>query len=143
MERVLAQARAWAIAKVSSIAASRSLPTSLVHGDFFQGNVLVADDQVVAVIDWEEAQSDWLVWDLASTVGAFCSIGDDVDRDASRRFVAAYRADGGPSPPNDDDLLIPLLRVKRILEVLRAPTDRHPRWEHQHRNLRSLDELVA
>ena len=42
----------------------------------------------------------------------------------------------------DDDVLVPLVRVKRILEVLRAPTDRKPRWEHQRHNLQSLEKLA-
>jgi hypothetical protein len=37
---------------------------------------------------------------------------------------------------------VPLIRVKRILEVLRAPTDREPRWDHQRHNLRSLEPLA-
>ena len=35
------------------------------------------------------------------------------------------------------------MRVKRILEVLRAPTDREPRWEHQRHNLRALAGLPS
>jgi hypothetical protein len=46
-------------------------------------------------------------------------------------------------PPEEDDLIVPLLRVKRILEVLRAPTDRHPRWEYQLENLRAYQVLSS
>ena len=115
---------------------------SLVHGDLFPGNVLVANDQVVGLIDWEESQADWVTWDLATAMGMFCSDGDELDRDACGRFVADYRRGGGIAPPRDDDLLVGLVRVKRVLEVLRAPTDRDPRWEHQRRNLRSLENLA-
>jgi hypothetical protein len=38
-------------------------------------------------------------------------------------------------PPDEDDLIVPLIRGRRILEVLRAPTDRHPRWDLQQANL--------
>ena len=37
--------------------------------------------------------------------------------------------------------LVVLVRVKLILEVLRAPTDRDPRWEQQLDNVRSLKNL--
>jgi hypothetical protein len=41
------------------------------------------------------------------------------------------------------DEIAALIRVKRIVEVLRAPTDREPRWEHQRHNLRSLEPLAG
>ena len=123
-----------------SPAGRRRRPSST--GDLFPGNVLVAEDRVTAVIDWEEAQPDWLVWDLAIAVGELCAAGDDIDRGAARCFAAAYRDAGGPSPPDDDALILPLVAVKRTLEVLRSPTDRHPRWDLARRNLRSL-ELLA
>jgi Ser/Thr protein kinase RdoA (MazF antagonist) len=137
----IADARAWAVSFVEALHETRPLATSLVHGDFFPGNVLVTADRVVAVIDWEEAQFDWVIWDLAGALGSFCGVDDGFDRAAAARFVAAYRAAGGTAAPDDDDALLPLVRVKRILEVLRAPTDREPRWEHQRRNLRSLSNL--
>jgi Ser/Thr protein kinase RdoA (MazF antagonist) len=137
----IVRAREWAIDFVRRVARERCLPVSLIHGDFFPGNVLVSGDEVIAIIDWEEAQADWLGWELANALGTFCGVEDDLDREAARRFVAAYRAGGGRAPQRDDDLLLPLLRVKRTLEILRAPTDRDPRWEHQRANLRSLDKL--
>jgi Ser/Thr protein kinase RdoA (MazF antagonist) len=135
-------ARTWAISYVSMLAESRELPLTLVHGDFFPGNVLVDDDEVTGVIDWDQANVDWATWDLAGAIGSFCAVDDHLDANARRSFVEDYRAAGGTAAARDDDLLIPLVRVKRILEVLRAPTDRHPRWSHQQRNLRSLENLA-
>jgi Ser/Thr protein kinase RdoA (MazF antagonist) len=138
----IAREREWAIDYVGGLARDRPLCTGLTHGDYFPGNVLIAGDEVAAIVDWEEARSDWLSWDLANAAGSFCTFGDELDRDACERFAAAYRADGGPAPAADDDLLIPLMRVRWILEVLRAPTDRHPRWEHQRGKLRALANLA-
>jgi Ser/Thr protein kinase RdoA (MazF antagonist) len=121
--------RAWAIDVVAAVA-TRGLPTGLIHGDVFPGNVLVRAGDAVAVIDWEEARPDWLTWDLACAAGAF---GGDL-----HAFAGAYRAAGGPARPQDDDLLAPLARVKLVLEVLRARTDRDPQWEQQRCKLRRL-----
>jgi len=44
-------------------------------------------------------------------------------------------------PGDDDDLILPLVRPKRILEVLRAPTDRQPRWDLQLANLEAYQAL--
>jgi aminoglycoside/choline kinase family phosphotransferase len=139
----IADARAWAISFVESVARERALPASVIHGDYFPGNVLVGGDELAGIVDWEEAQVDWVTWDLASAIGAFCSAGDALDLGACRRFLADCRATGGTARAGDDDLLVPLIRVKRILEVLRAPTDREPRWDHQRHNLRSLEPLAS
>jgi Ser/Thr protein kinase RdoA (MazF antagonist) len=137
----IASARTWAISYVAMLADHRALPVTLVHGDYFPGNVLVTDRGVSGIIDWEEAHLDWPIWDLAGAIGSFCAGDDDLDRDACRGFVDSYRAAGGSATRSDDDLLLPLVRVKLILEVLRAPTDRRPRWEHQRHNLRLLENL--
>jgi Ser/Thr protein kinase RdoA (MazF antagonist) len=131
----LEAARDWAIRWTSELAAA----TAPIHGDFFPGNVLVADGRVTAVLDWEEARVDWPAIDLAAGVWHFPPRGGELDRDLARRFVATYRDAGGL--PVDDTLLLPLIRVKRVLEVLRAPTDRHVDWEYQLDNLRAVDRL--
>jgi hypothetical protein len=72
----------------------------------------------------------------------FCSTTDgDLDTSAMQDFLDAYRAASGRVPAEEDDLIVPVLRVKRILEVLRAPTDRHPRWDYQLANLRAYQLL--
>jgi len=137
----IVEARTWAIRLVAEIAATRSPPETLAHGDFFPGNVLVAGGRVTGLVDWEEAHPDWATWDLATATWSFCHRGDELDRERAVAFVAAYRAAGGTAPEADDDLLLPLVRVKRVLEVLRARTDRDPQWELQRENLRALAHL--
>jgi hypothetical protein len=56
-------------------------------------------------------------------------------------LLDAYRTASGRVPPEEDDLIVPLLRVKRILEVLRAPTDRDPHWDYQLANLHAYQLL--
>jgi Ser/Thr protein kinase RdoA (MazF antagonist) len=115
--------------------------TGLTHNDIFEGNVLVEQGEVTALLDWEEANLDWLVWDVATSLWPFCSEGDRLVPDATSRFLDAYRAAGGPLPPGEDDLIVPLVRARRLLEVLRAPTDRNPRWSLQRANLRAYSAL--
>jgi Ser/Thr protein kinase RdoA (MazF antagonist) len=116
----------------------------LTHNDIFEGNVLVRDGRVSAVLDWEEADLDWLVWDLASAMWSFCSSPDaELSPEAMTDFVRVYRAAGGPVPPEEDELLVPLVRARLLLEVLRAPYDRQPRWKRQLASLRAYTELSA
>ena len=112
----------------------------VTHNDIFPGNVLVHEGRVTALLDWEEADIDWLVWDLACGIWPFCDAEDDVNAAAAECLVADRDA-GGLVPAAEDDLIIPLIRAKRILEVLRAPTDRHPRWDLQLANLRAYQML--
>lgn len=137
----IVKARTWATRLVAEIAATRSPPETLVHGDCFPGNVLVAGGRVTGLVDWEEAHIDWATWDLATAMWSFCHRGDELDRERAPAFVAAYRAAGGTAREADDDLLLPLVRVKRVLEVLRARTDREPLWDVQRENLRALAHL--
>jgi Ser/Thr protein kinase RdoA (MazF antagonist) len=110
-------------------------PTAPIHGDFFPGNVLVDGGRVTALLDWEEARLDWPEIDLAAGVWHF----GWRDGEADDRFLAAYADAGGI--PADPAVLAPLIRVKRVLEVLRAPTDRHVDWDYQSDNLLAIDRL--
>jgi Ser/Thr protein kinase RdoA (MazF antagonist) len=139
---LIASARAETIELISRVATTRQATVGITHNDIFPGNVLVHDGHVTGLLDWEEADVDWLVWDLASSILTFCSTANgDLDTSATQGFLDTYRAASGRVQPEEDDLIVPLLRVKRILEVLRAPTDRHPRWDYQLENLRAYQLL--
>jgi Ser/Thr protein kinase RdoA (MazF antagonist) len=137
---LIAEARTDLIRLVSDINRTRRLSVGVTHNDVFPGNVLVQNGSVTALLDWEEADVDWLVWDLATSLWPFCDIADW--RRAITDFVTAYRGAGGRVPAEEDDLILPLVRAKRILEVLRAPTDRHPRWDVQLANLAAYQALA-
>jgi Ser/Thr protein kinase RdoA (MazF antagonist) len=138
---VIAQARTDLNRLVTWLERERRPVTGLTHNDIFEGNVLVHRGRVSAVLDWEEASIDWQVWDLASSLWPFCADGDRLHQWAVTEFLTAYRAAGGTVPSDEDDLIVPLIRARRILEVLRAPTDRHPRWDLQQANLRAYTAL--
>lgn len=139
---LVAHGRSEMIELITQNARTRSLSVGVTHNDIFPGNVLVQDGQVTALLDWEEADLDWLVWDLASSIWPFCSTaGSELDTNAMEGFLDSYRAAGGRMPPAEDDLIVPLLRAKRILEVLRAPSDRNPRWDYQLVNLQAYQAL--
>jgi len=139
---LIRRARDEALELITEIGRTRSVVAGVTHNDIFPGNVLVDDGHVTSLLDWEEADVDWQVWDLASSIGPFCSTTDGaLDGKAAEEYIDSYRAAGGQIPPNEDDLIVPLVRVKRILEVLRAPTDRHPQWDYQLANLKAYQLL--
>jgi Ser/Thr protein kinase RdoA (MazF antagonist) len=135
-EEEVSAARSWAVTFVGETDAARRPSSGLVHGDYFPGNVLFRDGRAVAVLDWEELAVDWTAYDLASGLWEFCADASGrLDAEAMTEFVAAYRDAGGTVPADEDDLLGPLIRVKRIVELLRMPTDRHVDLDYHARNL--------
>lgn len=140
-QTALASARAELTDLVRWLEQQRRPVSGITHNDIFPGNVLVHRGRVSAVLDWEEAELDWQVWDLASGLWPFCARGRRLDDPAVGEFLAAYRAAGGRVPPEEDDLIVPLIRARLLLEVLRAADDRHPRWDHQAANMRAYVAL--
>jgi len=135
--------RAWAVAFVEAVAAGRTPRTGVIHADLFAGNVLVRAGRAVALIDWDEANVDWLAFDVACAAWEFCAGADGaLDADAFSAFLGAYRDAGGTVPAHENDLLVGLMRVRRVLELLRAPYDRHVDVDHQLRNLGALERLA-
>ena len=139
----IVDARAELTRLVGWLEQERRPVTGTTHNDIFPGNVLVHRGRVTAVLDWEEAEIDWQVWDLARSLWPFCSEGDRLDDQRVTEFVSAYRAAGGPVPPDEDELITPLIAAGLILEVLRAPDDRDPQWDHQVANMRAYAALCA
>jgi Ser/Thr protein kinase RdoA (MazF antagonist) len=137
----LDDAREWALRTVETLACE-DLTTAPIHGDIFRGNVLVREHAVMAFVDWEEANVDWAASDLANAMWEFCKYGDHVlDRVAAREFVRVYREAGGTVPADEDQTLIPLVRVRRVLELLRAPYDTLVDWNYQLCNLEAFQSL--
>ena len=90
---------------------------------------------MTALLDWEEARVDWPAIDVAAGVWHF-AVEEGREGD---RFLAAYVDAGGFRL--DRAMLTPLVRVKRVLEVLRAPTDRHVDWDYQFENLVAIERI--
>jgi aminoglycoside phosphotransferase (APT) family kinase protein len=63
-------------------------PPALLHGDFWQGNVLCREEQIAAVIDWEDARVGDPLEDLGNTrLETLWAFGED----AMNQFTRAYR----------------------------------------------------
>ena len=68
-----------------------SLPAAVVHGDLFPDNVLVEDGQINAILDFDYACREILMFDLGIAINAWCSREDgSLDRLLMRDFLQAY-----------------------------------------------------
>jgi homoserine kinase type II len=65
------------------------LPQGLIHGDLFRDNVLISEEEVAGLLDFESASLGPFVYDLMVTLLAWC-FGDGLDPALSRAMVEGY-----------------------------------------------------
>jgi len=66
------------------------LPKGLIHGDVFFDNVLFENNQIKAIIDFEEARNYYFISDLGMGVIGLCASGEKIELTKVREFVAGY-----------------------------------------------------
>lgn len=83
-----------------------------IHRDFFPGNVLCRDEQIVGLVDWDEVEWGPLINELAWSVWEFAKSpsGDELIVGQALEFLSEYERAGGPVRPSND--LIPLMRAR-------------------------------
>jgi Ser/Thr protein kinase RdoA (MazF antagonist) len=93
--------------------------TGLVHGDFYRANVVCTDTRIVGVIDWLEAEHEFLCQELGWSIWEFSQNdrGDDLIDERANAFLAAYLRAGGPVPPRDLRDLVLFIRRRLRQEV--------------------------
>lgn len=98
----------------------RALTSGPLHDDYHGNNLLLTDGQVSALLDWDGCHPDWLAFDVANGLWEFCSDDDahTLDLTTAQRFLQAYATAGGPVSQQETDLLIPLIRCRRMIEIL-------------------------
>lgn len=69
---------------------SVELPQGLIHADVFPDNTLFHENELQAVIDFEEVCTDTLLFDLAMTINGFCFPGNTISLDYLGSLIRAY-----------------------------------------------------
>jgi aminoglycoside phosphotransferase (APT) family kinase protein len=91
---------------------------SLIHGDFWPGNVLWQDGEITGVIDWEEAGIGDLLYDLAiSRLDTFWAYGEEAMQAVTARYLERTGCDLSQLPYWD---LVVALRPMQQLEMWAA-----------------------
>ena len=126
----------------------RQFITAPTHGDFYPGNVLFEGNRLTAVIDWDEAHADWLIYELSRAIWEFCRASElhaTLNKTAAQDFLQNYLQAEGVVSPTDFDLVIDFIRCVRLQEVLfsLAEAMRGEFWDAEYTlfNLRSLENL--
>ncbi|WP_420579673.1 homoserine kinase [Reichenbachiella sp.] len=69
-----------------------ALPRGVVHGDIFPNNTIYKGEDLMAIIDFEEACSDQLMFDVGMTINGFCFVNNELQPDLLRSFLDAYHS---------------------------------------------------
>ncbi|KAF1070125.1 MAG: Homoserine kinase [Pseudomonas citronellolis] len=73
--------------------AQPNLPRANLHADLFRDNVLFDGPHLAGLIDFYNACSGWMLYDLAIAVNDWCSTaGGELDRPRAQALLAAYAA---------------------------------------------------
>jgi Ser/Thr protein kinase RdoA (MazF antagonist) len=71
-----------------SRAVAPGLPAGPVHGDYYRRNLLCRGQQIVGLIDWDDARLDVHLDELAWSVGELATVDGGVRLDRARRCVS-------------------------------------------------------
>ncbi|MEE8340345.1 MAG: homoserine kinase [Xanthomonadales bacterium] len=82
------------------------LPKSLIHGDVFFDNVIVRDDQLMAIIDFEEACYYYRNFDLGMAIVGSCRDGQGISFEKAGYFLRAYGKKVGLQPIERESLKV-------------------------------------
>ncbi len=96
------------------------LPTIPIHGDYWEGNLIVRGDKIVGVVDWDECAVDWRAIEI---VDAACSfgrgeLGYEFDPPKAREFLKLYVHCGGEILSEERQALLPLRKIRLVWETL-------------------------
>ncbi len=67
------------------------LPMALIHGDVFYDNMIVQGDQLMAIIDFEEACYYYRGFDLGMVIVGACRDRQDISFEKARQFIRGYQ----------------------------------------------------
>jgi homoserine kinase type II len=69
----------------------QNLPMTLIHGDVFFDNLIVQGDQLMAIIDFEEACHYYRSFDLGMAIIGTCRDRQGICFEKARRFIRGYQ----------------------------------------------------
>lgn len=108
-------------------AEAEGVVTSVIHGDYYRGNILCAGGTVSGVIDWHDAEVAPLALELAGAVFELCREGELVPRAAlARDFIGAYRDSDGPVSEQEVASLVRYMRLwirRNVVKSLSVGSD--------------------
>ena len=66
------------------------LPKGIIHADLFPDNTLFIGNKLNAIVDFEEANVDHLMFDVGMTINGFCFVNNQLNPGLFRTFIKKY-----------------------------------------------------
>lgn len=70
---------------------NKNSPKGLIHGDLFFDNIIYKNNNLKAIIDFEEACSYYLVFDLGMSIIGLCRDLEDINLSKVKSFIKGYQ----------------------------------------------------
>ena len=125
----------------------QDLPRALIHGDVFFDNVIVQDDQLMAIIDFEEASHYYRSFDLGMAIVGTCRDRQGISFEKAGRFIRAYQKQRPLQSDEQESLKIFAVYAAVATSFwrfrqyhLRRP---EPRLHDQHIDMQTLADTIA
>lgn len=67
------------------------IPRGLIHGDLFNDNILFSENELLALIDFEEACNYFLAFDIGMGIVGQCIDGNQISFEKAKEFVSGYQ----------------------------------------------------
>ncbi len=84
----------------------QTLPKALIHGDIFVDNLVVQGNQLVAIIDFEDACHYYRCFDLGMTIVGTCRDHQGICFEKAKRFIHGYQNQASLQPDEREALKI-------------------------------------
>ncbi|MFW6383584.1 MAG: phosphotransferase, partial [Nanoarchaeota archaeon] len=69
----------------------RNLRKSVIHGDICRENLIIKDNQLKAILDFDDAHTNYLIWDVATAISQlFITKTSKIDWAGIRNFFKGY-----------------------------------------------------
>ena len=127
--------------------AALDLPKLPFQNDFWEGNIVMRNGRIAAIVDWDECMVDWRALDQINAACSFGrgALGYDMHPDGIHEFLDDYIAAGGTISPNERRAHVPLRAVRLLWETLyelgRGSRGNQVDWPYLWGNLRSFDGI--
>jgi Ser/Thr protein kinase RdoA (MazF antagonist) len=98
------------------------LSQQIIHGDFYEQNILCEGSKIIGLIDWDECRYNYLIAEIGWTAWDMCQYPDedDIDEAKVKQFFAAYLSDNPPIAREELIHTIPFIRWRLRSEAVGA-----------------------